>query len=260
MRALCSGPLRFMLSHRSRKNKFFNIQEGVKSAIPTVYPHQYPSNLTDSTPVISRDRPPRFITPKHDLPEIKMMSHDDVIVKTIYNGEWKSPPNAYQLSVGLIGPVNSGKSELMTHLSHKVTAVSPKAHTTDEITHAYRSWEVETEEGVRNVQIKYFDSPGLMRHKTGYVSKGWKVLGDIDFSLLIVDSSRQFDDLLEESIRRLEKHRDYEHFMKALVLNKIDLVENKRKFHRLIAEVERYGKFDKIFYTSALTGYGVNEI
>ena len=48
--------------------------------------------------------------------------------------------------------------------------------------------------------------------------------------------------------------------MNALVLNKIDLVENKRKFHGLISEIERYGKFDKIFYTSALTGYGVGDI
>ena len=48
--------------------------------------------------------------------------------------------------------------------------------------------------------------------------------------------------------------------MKALVLNKIVLVENKRKFHGLISEIEKYGKFDKIFYTSALTGYGVSDI
>lgn len=99
-----------------------------------------------------------------------------------------------------------------------------------------------------------------MHNKTGYLSKGWKVLSDIDFSLLVIDSSKKFDDLLQESINRLEKHKRYEHFMKALVLNKIDLVENKRKFHGLIAEVEKYGKFDKIFYTSALTGYGVKEI
>ena len=188
------------------------------------------------------------------------MSDEDVVVRQLYNDKWKSPPNAYRLNVGLIGPVNSGKSELMAKLGHKVTAVSPKSHTTDEIVSAFRSWEVEADEGIRNVQVKYLDSPGLMRNKTGYLSKGWKVLREIDFSLLVVDSSKKFDDLLQESIRRLEKHRDYEKFMKALVLNKVDLVENKRKFHGLIAEVERYGKFDKIFYTSALTGYGVQEI
>lgn len=55
-------------------------------------------------------------------------------------------------------------------------------------------------------------------------------------------------------------HRNYENFMKALVLNKIDLVENRRKFHSLIGEIEKYGKFDKIFYVSASTGYGITEL
>lgn len=48
--------------------------------------------------------------------------------------------------------------------------------------------------------------------------------------------------------------------MKALVLNKIDLVDNRRKFDQLIREIEKYGKFDKIFYTSAKTGYGVQDL
>ncbi len=45
--------------------------------------------------------------------------------------------------------------------------------------------------------------------------------------------------------------------MKALVLNKIDLVDNRRKFDQLIREVEKYGKFDKIFYVSSKTKYGI---
>lgn len=45
--------------------------------------------------------------------------------------------------------------------------------------------------------------------------------------------------------------------MKSLVLNKIDLVDNRRKFDSLIREIEKYGKFDKIFYVSAKTGYGI---
>jgi GTPase len=141
-----------------------------------------------------------------------------------------------------------------------VSSVSPKQNTTDEVLHVLRSLEVEGEEGPRNVQLKYFDTPGLMHNKTGFLSRGWRVLGDIDFSLLVIDSSKRFDDLLKEAISRLEKHRRYEQFMKALVLNKIDLVDNKRKFHGLIAEIEKHGKFDKIFYTSALTGYGVADI
>ncbi len=62
---------------------------------------------------------------------------------------------------------------------------------------------------MKNIQLKYFDTPGLTNNKTGYLSKGWKILGSIDFSLLVIDSSKKFDDLLQESINRLEKHRNY---------------------------------------------------
>lgn len=48
--------------------------------------------------------------------------------------------------------------------------------------------------------------------------------------------------------------------MKALILNKVDLVDNRRKFNTLISEIEKHGKFDKIFYISALTGHGVPEL
>lgn len=72
-----------------------------------------------------------FLTPKDEIPELKQMSNEDVVIRTIYNDKWKSPENAYKLNVGLIGPINSGKSELMTKLSHKVSAVSPKVNTTD---------------------------------------------------------------------------------------------------------------------------------
>jgi GTPase Era involved in 16S rRNA processing len=100
----------------------------------------------------------------------------------------------------------------------------------------------------------------MMYKKEGFISHGWKVLSMIDFSLLVVDSAKRFDDMLRESIKRLERHRDYQNFMKSLVLNKIDLVDNRRKFDSLIKEIEKYGKMDKIFYVSARTGYGVKEL
>ncbi len=62
-----------------------------------------------------------------------------------YNGKWKSPENAYALNVGLIGPVNSGKSELMCRIvGRKLSAVSPKANTTTETIEAYKSYEIES--------------------------------------------------------------------------------------------------------------------
>jgi GTPase Era involved in 16S rRNA processing len=71
-----------------------------------------------------------------------MMPHDDAIIRQLYNDQWKSPANAYRLNIGLIGPVNSGKSELLARLSHKISAVSPKVNTTSEILHSYKSFEL----------------------------------------------------------------------------------------------------------------------
>ena len=49
----------------------------------------------------------------------------------------------------------------------------------------------------------------MMYRKTGFISKGWKVLSEIDFSILVVDSAKRFDDIVKESIKRLEKHGNY---------------------------------------------------
>lgn len=159
---------------------------------------------------------------------------DEDIVTDKYEGNWTSPENAYSLNVGLIGPVNAGKSQLFGALAHRISAVSSKASTTTEIISGIKCFERDSDEGIKNIQIKYFDTPGLMYKKEGFISKGWKVLSEIDFSLLVVDSAKRFDEMTKESIKRLEKHREYPNFMKAIVLNKIDLVDNRRKFDQLL--------------------------
>jgi len=65
----------------------------------------------------------------------------------------------------------------MSKLGKKVSSVSPKRNTTDEVIHSFKSMEFEGDEGIKNVQLKYLDTPGLTHNKTGYLSKGWKVLG-----------------------------------------------------------------------------------
>lgn len=48
--------------------------------------------------------------------------------------------------------------------------------------------------------------------------------------------------------------------LKALVLNKIDLMASRNRFNTLISQIEQFGKFDRIFYTSVETGYGIKEL
>lgn len=69
------------------------------------------------------------------------------------------------LNVGLIGPVNAGKSELFGALAHRISAVSAKASTTTDIVTGVKSFERESEDGIKNIQLKYFDTPGLMYKK-----------------------------------------------------------------------------------------------
>ena len=143
--------------------------------------------------MVRRSRPVRYQTDKYEILEDKIEKEDHLVLKNNYDNKWKSPENSYVLSVGLIGPVNSGKSELMGKLGHKVSAVSPKNNTTTEIIHNVKSLKYQTDEGIRNVQLKFHDTPGLMYKKEGFVSKGWKVLGEIDFSLLVVDGAQRFN-------------------------------------------------------------------
>ena len=66
-----------------------------------------------------------------------------------------------------------------------------------------------------------------------------------------------------------ENEREYEskNISNILILNKMDLVNNKRRLRELQEELEDLGIFDKIFHISALTGninlhkgYGMNQL
>lgn len=64
----------------------------------------------------------------------------------------------------------------MNNLSHYVSAVSSKARTTTQNIQAVKSYEINTELGLKNVQLIYYDSPGLFDNKGGIISKGISIL------------------------------------------------------------------------------------
>ena len=57
----------FYFSHQDQKKKFFKINDGLSpEKTPVVYPNQYPKYpLNDNAPIISRERPTRYLTPKY---------------------------------------------------------------------------------------------------------------------------------------------------------------------------------------------------
>ena len=86
----CNSPI-YPFSHQTRKQHFFKLKDQKPVNVPVVHANQYPQNLVDAAPMIQRGRPVRFVTPRDDIPELKMMSNDDAIISSQYNNEWKSP-------------------------------------------------------------------------------------------------------------------------------------------------------------------------
>ncbi len=65
-----------------------------------------------------------------------------------------------------------------------------------------------------------------------------------------IKSNKELDSLVHEP-RNLSS---------ILIMNKIDLVENKRKLKTLQEELEDLGAFDKVFHVSCETGFGIDNL
>lgn len=65
------------------------MNDGLPEKTPEIiYPDQYPKNLEDTSPIVPRGRPVRYLTPKREIVELKMMPHNDAIIRKIYNDKW----------------------------------------------------------------------------------------------------------------------------------------------------------------------------
>ena len=135
------------------------------------------------------------------------------------------------MNIGVMGLTNSGKSALIGCLAHKISAVSPKAQTTSEVINIIRSHEINTELGLKNVQLNYFDTPGLWNNRGGFSTKNWNIINDIDFALLVLDANKRFEEGIRVALERLQSRSSGEQpILKALVLNKIDLLASRNRF------------------------------
>jgi GTP-binding protein Era len=160
--------------------------------------------------------------------------------------------------VALIGAPNSGKSTLINALvGAKVAAVSRKAQMTRAPVRGIVT------EGA--CQIIFVDTPGLFTPKRrldrAMTAAAWVAAADADCLALLVDARAQLsagadgavDDKTEAILRRLSEIAR----PKALVLNKIDLVERSTLLG-LAARLNEQLAFDETFMISALTGDGLS--
>lgn len=154
--------------------------------------------------------------------------------------------------VAVIGAPNAGKSTLVNALvGQKVAITSPKAQTT-----RARLLGIAL---AGEAQIILADTPGIFAPKRrldrAMVAAAWEGAAEADAVMLVVDCVRQrrheLDPLLDALKARPER--------KLLVLNKVD-ASAKEPLLALARELTQKVDFAEVFFVSALTGDGVEEL
>jgi GTPase len=154
--------------------------------------------------------------------------------------------------VALMGATNVGKSTLVNALvGAKVTIVSPKVQTTRAL---LRGIAIEGE-----AQIILVDTPGLFtprrRLDRAMLASAWSGAGDADVICVMIDAKQGLAPEVADLLARMTESPK----PKALVLNKIDLVE-KPALLTLAHEANARATFGATFMISALSGNGVADL
>ncbi len=157
--------------------------------------------------------------------------------------------------VAILGAPNAGKSTLLNRLvGSKVSIVSPKVQT--------------TRARVLGIvlrgpaQIVFIDTPGIFvspkrRLERAMVKAAWAGASDADAVVVLVDAARGLDPDSERIIDGLGAAAPGRHVL--LALNKIDRVA-REKLLPLADDLNRRGKFERIFMISSTTGDGVDDL
>jgi GTP-binding protein Era len=154
--------------------------------------------------------------------------------------------------VALIGAPNAGKSTLINVLvGAKVSIVTPKVQTTRMLVRGIAL------EG--NSQLIFVDTPGIFsprrRLDRAMVGTAWASAQEADLVALLIDAKKGIKDDDEAIIAGLADIRP----AKALVLNKVDLVD-KRALLALTQKLNERASFAGTFMVSALSGDGVADL
>lgn len=149
--------------------------------------------------------------------------------------------------VSIVGRPNVGKSTLMNQiLDTKVAIVTPKAQTTrNKIQGIYTT---------DNEQIIFIDTPGIHKPKNalGRVMNDYSIstLRDVDEIMWIIDGTQNFGEGDKFIIDLLKKTNNKVY----LVVNKMDLINDKKRLSNNIDNFIENFDFADVFYISAKEG------
>ena len=109
-------------------------------------------------------------------------------------------------------------------------------------------------------QYVFIDTPGLHRPRTrlgDYMVKAVnESVSGVDACVLVVEPEGELTESEHDLIRSFEKDK----VPAILVINKIDLLENKERLLARIAQLTALYPFDAVLPVSALTGEGVEDV
>lgn len=155
--------------------------------------------------------------------------------------------------VALIGRPNVGKSTLLNHLlGQKVSIVTYKPQTTRQRIAGIKT----TEQG----QVVYLDTPGIHRSESRALNRymnrvATATFRDVEAVLFLIEAGRwnKQDRAIARMLATVE-------VPVMLVVNKIDLIEDKTELLTYVDTVCQEQAFEEVFLISALRGKGVAAI
>lgn len=161
--------------------------------------------------------------------------------------------NTKNAFVTIIGRPNAGKSSLLNALvGEKIAAVSAKPQTTrTKITGVITKDET---------QYVFMDTPGMHKSKNKLSEHMMKTVNesvaDVDIAMFVADCTKKSSENERLLLNNLKSNRG----KSILIINKIDLIDNKEDLIKIIADYSTLHDFDEVIPVSALTGDGLDII
>lgn len=167
--------------------------------------------------------------------------------------EQNQTDNTRSLFLALTGKPNVGKSTLLNALlGEKLAIVSPRPQTTRNTIMGVRT------EG--DVQLVFFDTPGVHKPRTKLGENMEQAvrqsLSDVDLAVMLFAPAGPLGEEEREVIDRLLAAK----IKSFAVINKVDTVDNKDLLLIRAKELSDTGAFAEIYFISAKTGEGVEEL